>query len=455
MNILLVEDDPLWAVALSRQLETLGTVTLARSIQSAKLKAQNKKFEIALIDLSLEESPQGGLEVLRSLKEKIKLPLILTGSEDVQSLRQAYELGCHSFLNKLKSKELIFEEIQKSVQTLKLLELEGEIFKEYRTKDPSFRNEILKLFQNQIKHQSNLLITGPTGVGKTQLAKAFHQATRPDKPFFHLNLSEMSSQLIESELFGHKKGAFTGATSDKEGILKKVNGGILFLDEIGSINIEIQKKLLRVIEEKSFRPVGSHEEIQSQFTLISATCDALEDLIEEKKFRLDLYFRLRGQEIEVPPLENRKEDILDLFESFLNQSARRLYLTDEAKEFLLDYAWPGNIRELKNVAQEVVMKSKGIVTDNDFPVYMNKNQKFLFGHERNQNEDPTNLLGTKAYEFVKVNGLQPLLREVEKLMVKHWLESNHGKINEVCRQLRLSKALMYRILEDIKSDPCP
>ncbi|HEV2945864.1 MAG TPA: sigma-54 dependent transcriptional regulator, partial [Gemmataceae bacterium] len=224
---------------------------------------------------------------------------------------------------------------------------------------------LLELAKKVSATQSAVLIRGESGTGKELLARALHaNSSRADKPFVKVHCAALSPGLLESELFGHVKGAFTGAHRDKIGRFELANGGTLFLDEIGDINLEIQTKLLRVLQEKTFERVGSSEPLQVDVRIIAATHQNLEEFIRRERFREDLYYRLKVIDILVPSLRERREDIPELALSFLRTYAQRCnkpveHLDDDAMAILKSYRWPGNIRELENVIERAVVVAEG------------------------------------------------------------------------------------------------
>jgi transcriptional regulator with PAS, ATPase and Fis domain len=219
-----------------------------------------------------------------------------------------------------------------------------------------------------------VLIRGESGTGKELLAQAIHRySPRSTKPFVKVHCAALSPTLLESELFGHVKGAFTGAVGDKVGRFELANGGTLFLDEIGDISLEVQTKLLRVLQEKVFERVGSSESIRVDVRIVAATHQNLERLIQQEKFREDLYYRLNVIPVTVPPLRERREDIPELLQFFLRQLAEQMgrpavEIEDEALIALQNYAWPGNIRQLRNVVERAVVVADGsVITLRDLP----------------------------------------------------------------------------------------
>lgn len=280
-----------------------------------------------------------------------------------------------------------------------------------------------------------LLLLGESGVGKTHLARKIHQFFAPEKPYISKNLCELSPQLIESELFGHVKGSFTGAHQDKEGLLSQINGGTLFLDEIGALPIEIQKKLLKVMEEGVYTPVGSTRERRVSFRLISATCDDLVELKKNGKFREDFYFRIAAEVLHIPPLRRRKNDIRFLLKEFQKGFSRQLYITPEALNQLVDYEWRGNVRELYYAYCKLQRGKDSIIREFRGP---NKNLK------------PTHL--DEISMELDDSGLPGLLTKLESHYFSEAMERHSHRPNRVCSELKISKSVFYRLQERLNQD---
>lgn len=305
-----------------------------------------------------------------------------------------------------------------------------EFFDSYSTSDSHFHASILRALQG---HSSKvpLLLLGESGVGKTHLAEKIHSFLNPTSPFISKNLCELSSQLIESELFGHVKGAFTGALQDKEGLLSLADGGTLFLDEIGSLPLEIQKKLLKVLEEGTFTPVGSLKERKISFNLITATCDDLKSLIEKGGFREDFYFRLCGEVITIPALRDRPNDIRFLLKSFQKDFSRQLFFSKEILDKVIDMPWKGNIRELY--------------------FFYSKLQR---GPESYITELPLPLAPRRQKQEVKLEdgGLPELIGKFEDQFFEEAIQKHGNRPNRICQELKISKSVFYRLQEKFNLD---
>jgi transcriptional regulator with PAS, ATPase and Fis domain len=285
-------------------------------------------------------------------------------------------------------------------------------------------------------------ITGETGVGKSLIGELLHQFTYGDsKPFIHLNCSEIPESLIESELFGHKKGSFTGASEDKKGKLELASGGTLFLDEIATMPMLMQQKLLKAIDSKTFYPVGSSSPVKADFTLISATCEDLFSKIANKEFRKDLFFRISGLNIEILPLRERKEDILVLIKHFIKQSPRKFIIKQDAIDYLLGLSWDGNVREVKKIIDLLSLTSHGIVEISDI-------QK-MFNHKVEAELNENSLLTATQVDFILKNGLRTFITQVEKNIVITVMERNNKKITSCIRNLQISSSAFYRILDQL------
>ncbi len=330
------------------------------------------------------------------------------GAKEVFVLHDKSSHGFHKLIEELK----------------KLLSPPPTLLTYFPTHDFEYLNELEKCLKYGRNSHLSLLLTGESGSGKTHLARALHQCLRPDKPFIGINLLEINPNLIESELFGHVKGSFTGASDNKKGLLDQVCGGTLFLDEIGALPLEIQSKLLKVIEEKTFSPVGSHQFKKVEFSLISATCQDLKALIQEQKFREDFYYRLSGHTTSLKPLRERGKDIFMLLESFQRNYSRRLFFTDEFKEQALSYEWPGNIRELAQLYHKLQCEQSPIV------------------HE---------LTSLKSFSQDKEErkSLPEAIEKLERELFKKEYDRFKGRPNKVCHSLKISKSVFYRLQDSI------
>lgn len=281
-----------------------------------------------------------------------------------------------------------------------------------------------------------ILITGESGTGKTFLAKFIHQLTGSSTPFVHLNCAEISESLLESELFGYEKGAFTGAQKSKKGMLELAHNGILFLDEIATMPLSVQKKLLKAIEEKTFYPLGSEKLVQSNFRLISATCEDLKSKIESGEFRSDFFFRIEGFNVTLKSLRNRKDDFNRLIQFFIKKGERMIVFDSGAKAAMLEYSWPGNVRELERTIEILQTNTRGIVTALDLAPLLSKGFS-SFSHV--------------DLEEIKKLGLKTYIENMESNILKLALEQNEDKVRKTLTDLKISNNSYYRILENLKN----
>jgi len=298
---------------------------------------------------------------------------------------------------------------------------------------PHFQ-EILKLANRYANHDITVLITGETGTGKEVMARYIHsQGSRADMPFVGCNMTAIPETLVESELFGYVRGAFTGADRNKKGLIEAAEGGTLFLDEIGDLAPVIQLKLLRFLETREFYKVGESVPKNSDVRIIAATNKGLEEAINDNGFRKDLYFRLNSARLILPPLRERKEDIVLLIGNFIDQASHQYQtglkkLSSSAKELLLDYPWPGNIRELKSVIESAAMVSDGeYITISDLPMHL---QHYAAGRREE--------IATKAIQNIE---------EGERSLIEEALRHTQGNKAKAAEALGISTRTLYRKIE--------
>ncbi len=369
--ILLVDDEDTIRLFLEKTLRDEGYEALTAATGGEALEtAFDKLPDLILLDLKLPD--MNGIEVLKRIKEEIPeiCVIMLTAFGDIETAVSAMKKGAFDFVSKPVNLEQLLMTVKKGLESQKLTRELFQLRRQVKLDmDSNFipgespqMKEIYEVVKRvAVSDTTTVLIQGESGTGKEMIATMIHQySPRKDKPFLEINCASLPEELLESELFGHEKGAFTDAKVQKIGLLELANKGTLFLDEIGEMSLTIQVKLLRVLEKMSFRRVGGTKDIKVSVRLISATNRDLEMAVQNKNFREDLYYRLKVIPIHIPPIRERKEDIYLLMKHFLNQYNKQFNknfqeIEDEAYEIILEYPWPGNIRELKNMIERIVL----------------------------------------------------------------------------------------------------
>ncbi len=436
LKVLLVEDDPYIAHSLSKKMKNSCEVELATHKNQALYHLEMSLYDVLVTDLNLtHQQDLHGLTILKKAKEKNLYSIVLSQVDDKEVTRKAYELGCDHFLTKLHFETSLIPYLE-NYQRTKANDSQLEILRKFFfTNDSSFLRELRNLLKVNLENQC-LLLTGETGVGKSHFAKTYHQLIFPDTPFVSFNCSRFPESLIDSELFGHKKGAFTGANKDHKGLLERANGGVLFLDEIGTMPLHTQQKLLKAIEEKEFTQIGYEKNIKVDFTLISATCDDLNSKTQNNTFRKDFFFRISGYELEIPALRERENDIEVLLYSFLSQSPRKFFIEEEVVDFLKEYSWPGNTRELKKLIDTLSRSDLGIIKK-DCP-YLPKFSPTKKG----------GFLSSEQEDFIFHHGLPAFTKSVEQAIFQKIYEEEKGKATKIIRRLKISNSTYYRIFKE-------
>ena len=372
-KVLLVDDEPAVLAALEILLEDLYTVVTAASGETAWQILQDEEIAVASVDLSLPDL--SGLDLLRRLGEK-GLPtelIMVTGFGTIDSAVEAMRHGAYDYLTKpvegARLKQVIAKAIEKNALTVSNRAMATQLRELTRYEDLTGQSEamreIYKLVEAVAKSDASTLITGESGTGKELVSRAIHQrSSRVKAPFIPVNCSALPADILENELFGHERGAFTGALNEKAGCFELADHGTLFLDEIGEMPYELQAKLLRALEEKKFRRLGGRKEIEVDVRVIAATNRDARRAVKEKTLREDLFYRLAVVEIELPPLRERIGDLVLLGQEFLQRyaakSGKRIHsFSREALETLSRHTWPGNVRELRNVIERAVLLCSG------------------------------------------------------------------------------------------------
>ena len=453
-NILIIDDDQLICEMLSRQINYMGhDAAYAKTLKAGLEHLSSDNYDAVLLDVRLPDG--NGLEALPEIRNTPSRPevIIITGEGDPDGAELAIKNDAWDYLEK----PLTAEKIELSL--VRVLEYRTE--KEAKTSPTTFnRNGIIggspellaciDLAGNFAGSDSNILLTGETGTGKDLLARAIHKnSPRVDEAFVVVDCASLPETLVDGILFGHAKGAYTGAHEERTGIIKEADGGTLFLDEVGELPLSIQKSFLRVLQEHSFRPLGGRKEIKSDFRLIAATNRNLEKMVSTGHFRRDLLFRLQSVTIELPPLRLRPQDIKELVMYFVINSCE--LSGSEIKGFspgffetLYIYDWPGNVRELMNTVESML-----VIVRDEPTLY----PRHLPSHVR----IPATRASVKSHQMVNKNQANtqaqtqklPTFKEVINIAQAEYLQNlmlAASEVKEACRVSGLSRSQLYHLL---------
>lgn len=365
-SILIVDDEPDYRETLSLLFETLGYRTAqAGSAEEALTLLEQRFFPLVVTDMMMEG--MSGIDLLKIVKanysDEIEV-IMVTGYGSIETAVETMKIGAFGYFIKSHDPAELRQEIEKAVECLearkrKLIDSSQDSFV-IGSRNPQMAR-IWALINKVADSNANVLITGESGTGKEIVAKRLHDlSSRRDRPFVPINCQSMPPGLIESELFGYEKGAFTGAGNRHIGKLEQGSGGTVFLDEIGDMSMDIQVKLLRTLENHQIERIGSTQSVDVNFRVVSATNKDIRKAVDEGNFREDLMYRINTFEIHVPPLRDRREDIPDLVECFIRKYAAETGkyisgMSDDTKNYLMNYSYPGNIRELKNIVERLVI----------------------------------------------------------------------------------------------------
>jgi two-component system response regulator HydG len=438
-TILIVDDEFSIRKTLGLLLKGDGHVALeAANLEEARTQLDRHIVDLVITDMRI--GPEDGLSLLAYLKE-IAYPaesIMMTAYASIESAVEAMRLGAYDYLTKPINPDELRLRIRKVLERSSLREevtrLRGELLGRNQLGHIVARSarmaSILEIVERIRDRELPVLITGETGTGKEVLAGALHSISNRSKgPFVAINCCTLPEDLLDSELFGHIKGSFTSATSNRKGLFQQAHGGTLFLDEIGDISPRLQAKLLRVLQEGEVRPVGGETSVKVDVRIIAATNRDLEHMAAENTFRSDLLFRLDVLRIDIPPLRDRQEDILPLAEHFLDMERQRLKnanldLSPAAKQKLLAYDWPGNVRELKNVIER------------SFALYS--------GPVLNADEVAITMHASKP-----VADKRKTLAEIEADHIRETLDACQGNQVAAARRLDISRSTLRRKLQDM------
>jgi two-component system response regulator PilR (NtrC family) len=385
-TIHVIDDEPIIHEVLGELLTSEGyNVDSSANGEEALEKHISNEYDLVLLDLLMPG--MNGIDVLKELKNrnpKIVI-IIITAYASVESAITAMKMGAYDYIQKPFKHEELLLTVKRAINHKCLqdenIRLKNELQEKFRFEKiigkSAVMNEVFEVIKASAPTRSTILIEGESGTGKELVAHAIHQnSDRRTSPFIVVNSGSLPPDLLESHLFGHVKGAFTGATTQKKGLFEAAENGSIFFDEISSLNLETQAKLLRVIQDREFMRLGGTKTLRVNVRLIAATNINLEDLIKQQKFREDLYYRLNVIKIELPPLRKRMEDIPLLIKHFITryniENKKEIQeVSKEAMNILMDYHWPGNVRELENmIERSIVLSQSSIIRQEDLPPFL-------------------------------------------------------------------------------------
>jgi DNA-binding NtrC family response regulator len=465
LRVLFVDDEQSLQEFMRSELPRMGhEVTVCPDGRAAVQALAKTRFDAAILDLRMPG--MNGIEVLQQLKtvSPDTEAVVMTGYASQDTAVQALRLGAFDYITKpckLDEIEVILQKIAEKRELVnKTLALESRV---QAAEGPSVlignspaMMAVHRLIATVAPTDSTVLILGETGTGKELVARTlFEKSLRADKPFVPVNCGAISEHLVESELFGHRKGAFTGAERDHKGLFEVANGGTLFLDELGELNKNIQVKLLRFLESGEIRRVGETAPFRTDVRVLCATNCDLREMIAKDEFREDLFFRVNTFEIRLPPLRERRTDIPALARSLLARAARRPVdqiadlLSPDAIEVLQDYGWPGNVRELANVMQHALILSNGqSIQPDHFPhaVHDDKGGRVIAG-----TISPPVTAGPAAASSPSDSGRRTL-RAIEMEHILRTLEKNKGNKPQTAQELGISLKTLYNKLNQLEEE---
>ncbi len=437
-NLLVIEDDPLQRKLIKENLKQAGyAVYEASTGDEAQEILTDFPIDVAVVDYKLDG--ETGIDVIQKILSQNPMitPIMVTAYGNVENAVEALKKGAYDYIVKPIDFKKFLLVIERALERQKLKKevslLQSSLEEKFSSKNFIFSssemNEVALLTAKASRSEATVLISGETGTGKDLVAKTIHfSSSRKKGPYLAVNIPSLPETLIESELFGSEKGAFTGAHERKTGKFEAASGGTLFLDEIGDLPQQLQVKLLRFLQEKEFYRLGSSQPIKSDVRIVAATNRDLEKMMKEEKLRPDLYYRLNVIRIHVPPLRKRKEDIPPLVDHFIRKFAEKEKkkiegISAEAMNLLLRYSFPGNIRELENVLERaVVFCEREMITSPDLPVYLKEQ---------------------KEEEAIQTGGsLTDKVKKFEIMEIKKALRENNGVKSRAARALGITERML-------------
>ncbi len=452
-KILVVDDEESIRISLAGILEDEDfSISFADNGITALDIVRKSMPDLVLLDIWMPQ--MDGLETLGKLKQLNPdlVVIMMSGHGTIETAVKSTKMGAYDFIEKPLSLEKLLLTVRNAL-SMKRLRAENESLRELAFTDHEMTGTSppMKKLKEQIKlvapTNASVLITGENGTGKELVARNIHfQSPRRGKPFVEINCAAIPEELIESELFGHEKGAFTGAVAQKKGKFDMADGGTIFLDEIADMSLKTQAKVLRILQERKFERVGGTKTVDVDVRVIAATNKILEEEIKAGNFREDLFYRLNVVPFTVPPLRERREDVPQLMEHFLNgfcirEGREEKKFSPEAMELMKNYEWPGNVRELKNIIERLVIMTEGRVIDAAaLPLFMTTQ-----GVTRE-------LMPSRLENVLECNTLREAREEFEKEFILQKLEENNWNVSKTAEIIELERSNLYRKMKSYGID---
>lgn len=447
-HILCIDDDAEFLLNLKIQLKRNYRVSTAQNLNEGFDSLSDESIDLVLLDVRLGE--ENGIEGLKKIKSHYPSVdvVMVSGNRDAKLIVSAIRAGASDYL----CKPFAFEELEAVIEKMQNIKgmrdrhealvadmnvnhLQSHIIGESKV----FKDVLAKI--SCVKgHHANILIEGESGTGKELIARYVHQLeNQPNRPFIAVNCAAIPDTLIESELFGHERGAFTGASRRKIGKFELANCGDIFLDEINSLKPELQAKILRVIQEQEIYRVGGTKPIKLQFRVIAATNSHLEEMFQSGSFRMDLYHRLRVLSFKVPPLRERFEDIPLLINSFMEKYSSKKELSPDVLNKFMEYSWPGNVRELENLIHSLIIMSPGdTIQLADMPNWLDKSS-----------ETATNKSFDVTQPKMEIVPLKKFVQLAENKYIKHVMGIKNGDKSRTAKMLGISRSSLYEKIRSL------
>jgi two-component system, NtrC family, response regulator AtoC len=464
-KILIVDDEKLVRWSLRQKCQEWGyQVTEAEDGTTALNAMRNDGADLVLLDVRLPD--MSGLDVLQQIKQSgdARAVIMITADPQLDDVKYALKLGAYDFIGKPLDFEELGITVKNALEATRLRSevetLRGEVRRRtgfHEVVGISQKIADLMTFVNKVasSEASTILIQGESGTGKDLIAKSIHyNSSRREKPWVPINCSAIPETLMEAELFGHEKGAFTDAKAAKKGLFEMADGGTLFLDEIGELSPILQAKLLRVLEDQVIRRIGGVRDMQVNVRVIAASNRDLERAVREGQFRQDLYYRLAIISIFIPPLRDRREDVLPLAEFFVERYNRKFKkgirtIPDDTRALLMSHDWPGNVRELKNAMERaMILEEGGVLTPNYLPFSVVQRTSSLTAFEQVSSSEPAAaaLPNGRSLPRLSIPNGGTSLEEVERTMVDLAMKQANGNQTQAARLLDISRdALRYKL----------